>query len=92
MAGIINIVLKKEGRRGINGSVDLTTGTPDEHGVALNMNLRRNKFNFFTNYGLRYQNSPGSNSQYQEFYSGDTTFITSLIGDRQRAGLSLIHI
>lgn len=88
MAGIINIVLKKEGRRGINGSVDLTTGTPDEHGVALNMNLRRNKFNFFTNYGLRYQNSPGSNSQYQEFYTGDTTFITSLIGDRQRAGWS----
>lgn len=88
MAGIINIVLKKENRRGINGSVDLTAGTPDEHGLALNMNLRRNKFNFFTNYGLRYRNSPGSNSMYQEFYSGDTTFITNLTGKRQREGLS----
>ncbi|MCE7925533.1 MAG: TonB-dependent receptor [Haliscomenobacteraceae bacterium CHB4] len=88
MAGIINIVLKKENRRGINGSVDLTAGTPDEHGIALNMNLRRNKFNFFTNYGLRYQDSPGSNSMYQEYYSGDTTFITDLRGERQRAGWS----
>ncbi|GAB4492949.1 MAG: outer membrane beta-barrel family protein [Saprospiraceae bacterium] len=88
MAGIINIVLKKENRRGINGSVDLTTGTPDEHGIALNMNLRRNNFNFFTNYGLRYQDSPGSNSQYQEFYSGDSIFITDLVGKRQRAGWS----
>ncbi len=88
MAGIINIVLKKESRRGINGSIDLTTGVPDEHGVSLNMNLRRNKFNFFTNYGLNYRNSPGSNSLYQEFYSDSTTYITDLRGKRQRAGLS----
>ncbi|HRI60751.1 MAG TPA: outer membrane beta-barrel family protein, partial [Saprospiraceae bacterium] len=88
MAGIINIVLKKDQQKGVNGSVDLTVGQPDEYGAALNFNFRRNKFNFFTNYGIRYNNSPGSSSQYQEFYSGDTTFITDQTGKRQRAALS----
>ncbi len=88
MAGIINIVLKKDQQKGVNGSVDLTVGHPDEYGAALNFNFRRNKFNFFTNYGIRYRNSPGSGSQYQEYYSGDTTFITDQSSKRQRAGLS----
>src|SRR5690606_35430866 len=36
MAGIINIVLKKEERRGINGSFDFTAGHPDNYGAAIN--------------------------------------------------------
>ena len=88
MSGIINIVLKKDRQQGINGTVDLTGGIPDEHGASINLNLRRNRFNFFTNYGLRYRNSPGENSLYQEFYSGDTTFITDLRGERRRSGWS----
>ncbi|MEZ4963878.1 MAG: outer membrane beta-barrel family protein [Saprospiraceae bacterium] len=88
MAGIINIVLKKEQREGVNGFIDVTTGTPNDHGAALNFNLRRNHFNFFTNSGLRYRKSPGSNSRYQEFYRGDTTFITDLTGERKRGGWS----
>ena len=88
MAGIINIVLKKDKQKGINGSFDLTAGQPDEYGAAFNLNYRRNNLNLFGNYGVRYNNSPGSGGQYQEYYSGDTTRITAQTSQRQRKGLS----
>ena len=88
MAGIINIVLKKDQNKGVNGSFDFTAGQPDEYGAAFNLNFRRNKFNLFSNYGIRYNNSPGGGSQYQEYYSGDTTFITAQTSKRKRKGLS----
>lgn len=77
MAGIINIVLKKEQRRGINGSFDFTAGQPHNYGAAINLNYRRENLNFFINYGILYFEieNPHS-SRYQEFYRNDTTFIT----------------
>lgn len=88
MAGIINIILKKDRSQGLNGSFDLTLGNPSEYGVALNMNYRKDRFNFFTNYGLRYRKGPGEGNQYQEFFRNDTTFITDQTSRRQRGGLS----
>ncbi len=88
MSGIINIVLKKDRKGGLNGSIDLTAGQPDNYGVAFNMNFRRDKFNFFSNYSLRYRNGPGSGDTYQEFYQGDDTFITENTSRRTRGGLS----
>lgn len=77
MAGIINIVLKKEQSRGINGSFDFTVGQPDNYGVAINLNYRKENLNFFINYGLIYRNIENPhNSLYQEVYGEDTTFIT----------------
>ncbi len=77
MAGIINIVLKKEQRRGINGSFDFTAGQPDNYGAAINLNYRRENFNFFINYGILYFDIANPyNHRYQEFYRNDTTFIT----------------
>ncbi|MCK6691607.1 MAG: TonB-dependent receptor [Thermoanaerobaculia bacterium] len=88
MAGIINIVLKKEQAPGFHGAIDLTAGYPQEYGASLNLNYRRKRFNFFANYGLRYNQSPGSGSQYLSFFRNDTTFITELDQDRTRGGLS----
>lgn len=88
MSGIINIVLKKDRKKGINGSFDLTAGHPTQYGAALNMNYRRNKFNFFTNYSLRYRKGPGFGNQYQEFYQNDITYITENKSRRTRGGLS----
>ncbi len=50
MGGIINIVLKKERKEGINGSFDLITGYPTNLGAAANVNYRRKNLNFFVNY------------------------------------------
>jgi ferric enterobactin receptor len=88
MAGIINIILKKDRSQGLNGSFDLTVGNPSEYGVALNLNYRKDRFNFFINYGLRYRKGPGQGDQYQEFFRNDTTFITDQTSRRERGGLS----
>ncbi len=88
MAGIINIVLKKDQSPGFNGAIDLTGGNPAEYGVSVNLNYRKNKLNLFSSYGLRYNERPGSGSQYQEFYTGDTTLITQLDRERKRSGWS----
>src|SRR5690606_3877355 len=43
LGGIINIVLKKEKNSGFNGSFDVITGYPDNHGLAANVNYRHRK-------------------------------------------------
>lgn len=46
--GIINIVLKKNKRVGLNGIVSVGGGSPDIATGNINLNLRQGKFNFFT--------------------------------------------
>ena len=75
MAGIINIVLRKERNQGFNGSFEVITGTPSNFGGAANLNYRHRKVNFFINYGIAYRVQPGSGSLYQEVYGDDTTFL-----------------
>ena len=45
--GIINIILKKNKRRGVNGMVSVSAGTPGVFNANANLNLRQGKFNFF---------------------------------------------
>ena len=83
MGGIINIVLKKEQKQGLNGSFDVITGYPMNLGGAANLNYRHRKFNFFTNYMLTYRSTLGDTRQYQELYRNDSTFVTELDFDRE---------
>lgn len=57
-AGIINIVLKKEDRKGLNGSVSLNTGYPANNSVGLSLNRRTEKFNLFSQLGAGYRSLP----------------------------------
>ena len=57
-SGIINIVLKKDERRGFNGSVSVNTGVPDNHSVGVSVNHRSEKFNFFSQAGAGYRSLP----------------------------------
>ena len=76
MAGIINIVLKKERNQGFNASFELITGTPSNYGGAANLNYRHKRINWFVNYGIAYRKQPGDGTLYQEFYNdGGTTFL-----------------
>lgn len=88
MAGIINIILKKENQDGINGSFDLTAGYPNNYGGAANVNWRKNKLNLFANYGLYYRKNPGGGQTYQRFYNADTLFLSQRFQDRERGGWS----
>ncbi|MCB0781401.1 MAG: TonB-dependent receptor plug domain-containing protein, partial [Flavobacteriales bacterium] len=53
--GIINIVLKKQQRNGLNGSFEVTTGYPDNHGVSFSLNHRSRHVNLFSSYGFAYR-------------------------------------
>ncbi len=87
-AGIINIVLKKDRKKGINGSFDLTLGIPETYGAAINMNFRRNKFNFFLNYGLQYRTSFGGGFTDLTTFNGDTTYLSNQTRDFNRSGIN----
>ncbi|MEG3655895.1 outer membrane beta-barrel family protein [Arenibacter palladensis] len=57
-SGIINIVLKKEERKGLNGSVSVNTGAPDSHSVGVSLNRRTENFNLFTQLGVGLRDMP----------------------------------
>ncbi|MEM9920635.1 MAG: TonB-dependent receptor [Bacteroidota bacterium] len=57
-SGIINIIIKKEERRGVNGSVTLNTGIPHNHSFGLSLNRRTEKFNLFSQVGVGYRELP----------------------------------
>ncbi len=50
--GIINIVLKKNKRIGLNGVASFSIGVPKVLAGNLNLNVRQGKFNFFISAGL----------------------------------------
>ena len=57
-SGIINIVLKKEERKGLNGSISVNTGTPAGHSFGVSLNRRTEKFNLFSQLGVGLRDLP----------------------------------
>ncbi|SHO63319.1 outer membrane beta-barrel family protein [Algoriphagus zhangzhouensis] len=57
-SGIINIVLKKDEKKGINGSVTLNTGVPNNHSLGFSLNKRTDRFNIFSQLGVGYRTMP----------------------------------
>lgn len=88
MAGIINIILKKERNQGFNGSFEAITGNPSNFGGAANVNYRHRRVNFFINYSIAYRVQPGRGNLYQEVYGQDTTFILKQSNDAKITGFN----
>lgn len=57
-AGIINIIVKKEESKGLNGSATVNTGIPNNHSVGLSLNRRSEKFNLFSQIGVGHRTFP----------------------------------
>lgn len=85
--GIINIILKKEKREGLNGSVEASGGYPANHNLSLNFNFRKKWINLFGSYGGRYRQTPGRGSSYQEF-TGDSLYSYERTRTHTRGGFS----
>lgn len=86
MGGIINIILKKDGRQGFNGNVALNLGTYDNHNASLNLNYRYKKFNFFTGYDGMQNSRRGTyalNRSTTFTPAGETKPSTSFLEQRQ---------
>ncbi|WP_257670774.1 outer membrane beta-barrel family protein [Parapedobacter tibetensis] len=71
-SGIINIILKKEEKKGFNGSVSANTGTPDNHSIGVSLNRRTENFNFFTQFGAGYASLPWDNESINRNLTDDT--------------------
>lgn len=57
-SGIINIVLKKENKEGVNGAVTLNGGVPNNHSMGFSLNRRTQKFNLFSQVGVGHRTFP----------------------------------
>jgi len=88
MAGIINIVLRKDAKKGIHGSFEGVAGFPKEFALGTIVNYRQDKVNYFLNYNVRYRERPGTGKSYQEFTLPDTSYITNVERESLRTGLS----
>jgi iron complex outermembrane recepter protein len=86
--GIINIVLKKEKKKGLNGMFEITAGYPSNYGASYSINYRKKWINLFSSYGINYRKNPGSGYSYQSFDLGDTTYAYERVRDHSRGGLS----
>ena len=76
-SGIINIVLKKDEKKGLNGAVTLNTGVPNNHSIGLSLNRRTEKFNLFSQLGLGRRTFPSDNETENRNLT-DNTYITSI--------------
>lgn len=72
-SGIINIVLKKEDKKGINGSITLNTGSPNNHSLGLSLNKRSEKLNIFSQIGVGYRTFPNDFESKNQDYINQTT-------------------
>ncbi|HLT87525.1 MAG TPA: outer membrane beta-barrel protein [Sphingobacterium sp.] len=59
-SGIINIILKKNVRTGLNGSVTASGGSYDNYSAGVDLNYRDRKFNFFGGYNYANRVRPGN--------------------------------
>jgi len=57
-SGIINIILKKSEKRGLNGSATLNVGVPNSNSFGLSINKRTEKFNLFSQLGFGIRTYP----------------------------------
>jgi ferric enterobactin receptor len=51
--GIINIILKKNSKPGLNGSAEISGGTRDNYNFNASLSYQRGKVNVFANYSLK---------------------------------------
>jgi outer membrane receptor protein involved in Fe transport len=74
MSGIINIVLKKNKRAGINGMVMAGIGTGDKYNGGGNINVRQGKVNVFANYMINSMRNWGNGTTDRtNFFDGGST-------------------
>jgi outer membrane receptor protein involved in Fe transport len=83
--GILNIVLKKERRDGLNGQASATAGTGDKANASLSLNYRHGKVNVFGSYDFRRDRRRINGTLDQTTTVRDTTLVLS----QNRQGINL---
>ena len=90
--GIINIILRKSKKLGLNGSLSSSVGDPKRNALSSNLNYRNGKLNFFNSSGWNDNLSPGGGYNNSEYYNDDapnTFFEEVRERERSRSGYFL---
>lgn len=85
-SGIINIILKKNTRLGMNGSVNASAGTFDNYSAGVNLNYRDGRFNYYGNYNFRHRNNLGDGMNSTRILS--TNSLTNNLSESRNSGLN----
>jgi hypothetical protein len=85
--GIINIVLKKNKKIGINGAAALSAGTQENYNANTNLSYRDRKVNIYGNYSFRNGSRIGGGFNNISFINNGQTFNSSN-GERNNIGNS----
>jgi outer membrane receptor protein involved in Fe transport len=72
-SGIINIIIKKSEKRGINGSATLNFGVPNSNSFGLSVNKRTEKFNLFSQLGFGIRTFPDERKSINQDLINNTT-------------------
>jgi outer membrane cobalamin receptor len=89
MAGIINVLMKKQKQRGFGGIINASVGTKEKYSTDFLLNYRKGNINFFGGLDLDDRKFSGTGLMNRETYLSDTTFYVDSDGDREfkRAGI-----
>jgi len=82
-AGIINIILKRGKIKGLNGTVVITAGIPQNYGLATNINFKSENFNLFSSIGYNDSKSVGKSLTNSDYLNPDGS-IKNTINERDR--------
>jgi outer membrane receptor protein involved in Fe transport len=75
--GIINIVMKKNARLGLNGSVTAGIGSFMNYNAGVDLNYKHKKVNYYLGYDLRRRNNPGDGYNNNTYRDGSRVYNTS---------------
>ncbi len=91
MAGIINVVMKKNVLSGINGIINVNLGTGNKYGTDLMLNYKTKKYNLFFGGNWNDETNSGTMHSNRETYQNDTTTFLTTDGrrDHTHAGKQL---
>ncbi len=87
VAGIINIVMKKQKLQGLSGVINASAGTHNRYGGDFLINYRKERFNYFLGLDYNQRGMTGERNSRNETFQTDTTFLYGS-GDFERGGYS----
>ncbi len=74
MAGILNVILKKNTMQGLNGLISVSAGSGNKYNGSSTLNYRNRKINLFANYTYKNNQRRNSGHTYRENFFTDTIF------------------
>ncbi len=91
VAGIINVVLKKNFLIGINGLANITVGTHDKYKSGLTLGYTSSKLNLTAGFNYNKSRYYGDGNSLKQYFLGDTTenISSTRDGHRQHDGYSI---